>query len=135
MYETMVYWEGIEDRDTEPAVARDFARIWRAADKVVFSRTLPAAAGARTRLERTFSPATVSALKASSSRDVSIGGAELAGQAMAAGLVDECRLFLVPSLVGGGKRALPDAVRLDLELLDERRFTSGVVYVRYRVRV
>lgn len=131
MYETMVYWENAME---EPAVARDFAEIWRAADKIVYSRTLRAPASARTRIEREFDPAGVSRLKESSSRDITVGGAELAGQAMAAGLVDECHLFLGPVIVGGGKRALPEGVRSGLELLAERRFGSGVVHLHYRVR-
>jgi dihydrofolate reductase len=130
MYETMVYWETDEDDAPE---ARDYGEIWRAADKVVYSRTLEAVASERTRIERQLDPAAVRQWKDAASTDLSIGGAELAGQAMAAGLVDECQLFLCPVLVGGGKRALPDGVRAQLELLDERRFASGVVYVRYRL--
>ncbi len=131
MYETMVYWETDEDWD---AVARDFASIWRAAEKVVFSRTLQAPSSAKTRLEPNFEPEAIRVLKEASQAGLTVGGAELAGQAMAAGLVDECRLFVVPVLVGGGKHALPDKVRANLELLDERRFPGGVVYLRYRIR-
>jgi dihydrofolate reductase len=129
MYETMVYWETDED---DAPVARDYGEIWRAADKIVYSRTLQAVSSERTRIERELDAAAIRELKERSSTDLSIGGAELAGQAIAAGLVDECHLFLGPILVGGGKRALPDGARADLELLDERRFGNGVVYLRYR---
>jgi dihydrofolate reductase len=117
----------------QSAVARDFAEIWRAADKVVYSRTLQTVSSARTRIEPDFDPAAIRRLKESSARDITVGGAELAGEAMAAGLVDECNLFLGPIVVGGGKRALPDAVRAQLELVAERRFRSGVVHLRYGV--
>ncbi|KAA9153684.1 dihydrofolate reductase family protein [Amycolatopsis acidicola] len=131
MYETMVYWE---TEDGESEVGRAFAEVWRAAEKIVYSRTLRSPSSARTRIEREFDPAAVRRLKESSARDLSIGGAELARAALAAGLVDECQLFLCPVTVGGGKRALPDGVRLGLELVEERRFRGGVVYLRYRVR-
>jgi dihydrofolate reductase len=129
MYETMVYWETDDD---QAAVARDYAEIWRAAEKVVYSRTLPTVSSERTRIEREFDAAAIKRLKESARSDISIGGAELAGQAIAEGLVDECHLVLVPVLVGGGKRALPAGVHAELELLDERRFRSGVVYLHYR---
>jgi len=129
MYETMVYWE--TDDDQAP-VARDYAEIWRAAEKVVYSRTLQTVSSERTRIEREFDEAAIKRLKESSRSDITIGGAELAGQAISAGLVDECHLFLGPVLVGGGKRALPIGVHAVLELLDERRFQSGVVYLHYR---
>jgi dihydrofolate reductase len=129
MYETMVFWE--TEGDDEP-VTRDYAQIWRAAEKVVYSRTLPAVSSARTRLEREFDAAAVTRLKESARSDISIGGVELASQAIAEGLVDECHLVLVPVLVGGGKRALPAGVHADLELMDERRFRSGVVHLHYR---
>jgi dihydrofolate reductase len=132
MYETMVFWETASG-EGEPAAFRDYADVWRAADKVVYSRTLAAPASARTRVERSFGPAAVRALKAAADADLSIGGAELAGQALAAGLVDEVHLFLNPVVVGGGKRALPDGVRADLALLAERRFAGGVVHLHYRV--
>jgi dihydrofolate reductase len=129
MYETMRAWETISD----PAPhMRDFAEIWRAADKVVYSRGLDAVSTARTRREHDFDPEAVRALKATADRDISVGGPELAGQAIAAGLVDEIHLFLNPILVGGGKPALPTGVRLQLELLDQRRFGSGVVHLHYR---
>jgi dihydrofolate reductase len=124
MYETMVAWESV---DSHP-----YAEIWRAADKVVYSRTLDAVASARTRIERHFDPEAVRRLKEEG--DISIGGPELAAEAIKAGLVDEYDLFLVPWLVGGGKRALPDGVRLELELLEAHSFDSGVVYLRYRQR-
>jgi dihydrofolate reductase len=130
MYEMMVPWETMTD---ERPVMRDFAEIWRGADKIVYSRTLESASSARTRIEREFDPEAVRAVKASAERDLTVGGAELAGVALRAGVVDEVQLFLNPVVVGGGKRALPDGVRVGLELLDERRFGSGVVYLRYRV--
>jgi dihydrofolate reductase len=129
MYETMVAWETMDD---EHPVMRDFAELWRAAEKVVYSRSLEAVSSARTRLERDFDPDAVRRLKESS--QVSIGGPGLAAEAIRAGLVDEYHLFLVPMVVGGGKRALPEGVRLELELQDERRFGGGAVYLRYRQR-
>ena len=134
MYETMVYWEAA-DRLLDPSpVARDFTEIWQAADKVVFSKTLEAASSARTRIERDFEPAAIRRLKETSERDLGVGGADLAGQAIAAGLVDELQLFTVPIIVGGGKRWLPLDVRADLELLDNRRFDRGFVYQRYALK-
>jgi dihydrofolate reductase len=134
MYDTMVFWENRELLADESAVMRDYAAIWQAADKVVYSRTLESAASARTRIERAFEPEAVRAMKTAAAGDISVGGADLAGQALAAGLVDECQLLLGPIAVGGGKPALPAGVRIRLELLDERRFASGVVYLRYRTR-
>ena len=134
MYEVMRAWETMDASADEP-VTGDFAAIWRAADKVVYSRTLDAVSTQRTRLEHAFDPAAVRRLKASAGRDLSVGGAGLAAAALAAGLVDEVHLFLSPVVVGGGTRALPDGLRLDLELLDERRFAGGVVYLGYRVGV
>lgn len=133
MYETMAYWQTVDASGDEDAVARDFAEIWQAADKVVFSRTLETAPSPRTRIERAFDRAAIRELKQSSTRDITIGGAELAGEALSAGLVDECHLILCPVVVGGGKRALPDGVQLNLELVDEHHFRNGVVYLRYRV--
>jgi len=135
MYETMVFWETVPTGSDQPPAARDFAEIWRAAEKLVYSRSLGAAASARTRIEREFDPQAIRRLKETSRSDITIGGAELAGQAIAAGVVDECHLFLVPIIVGGGKRALPADVRAPLELLDERHFRSGVVHLRYAVSV
>jgi dihydrofolate reductase len=133
MYEVMSYWEAIDPLGDESQVTRDFATIWQAADKIVFSRTLEMPARTRTRLERAFDTDAVRRLKAAAAVDMSIGGPELAGQAIREGLVDECHLFLHPVLRGAGNRCLPDDVRLRLELLDERRFRSGVVYLRYRI--
>jgi dihydrofolate reductase len=133
MYETMVFWETAHTLADQSPAALDFARLWQAADKVVYSRTLETVSSARTRIERAFDPEAVRRLKASASRDLTVGGPELAAQAFRAGLVDECHLFLTPIIVGGGKRALPDGVLMRLELLDERRFVGGVVHLRYRV--
>ena len=133
MYEVMRFWETAGGADLLP-FARDYAEIWRAAEKIVYSKTLETAATARTRIESDFDPEAVRQLKATAVRDLTVGGPGLAGQALAAGLVDECHLFVAPVVVGGGTRALPDGVRLDLELLDERRFGSGMVYLRYRTR-
>ena len=135
MYETMVFWETVSTNADQPAASRDFAQIWRAAEKIVYSRTLQTLSSARTQLERDFDPATIARLKESAPRDISVGGAELAGKALTEGLVDECHLFLAPVLVGGGKRALPDDFRVELELLAERRFRSGFVHLHYAVRV
>ncbi len=131
MYEVMSVWEDPELVAGEPAPMRDYAEIWLAADKIVYSTTLEEASTARTRIEREFDPDAVRRLKESAGSDLSIGGAELAARAFEAGLIDECRLILAPVLVGGGTRALPDGVRLDLELVDERRFESGFVHLRY----
>lgn len=134
MYETMAVWE------TDPALAAqselwaEFARVWQAGDKVVYSTTLEAVSTAKTRLERTFDPASVRDMKASATSDLMVGGPNLAAHAFRAGLVDECELFVHPAVLGRGKPALPDDMRADLELVDERRFGSGVVYLRYRVR-
>jgi dihydrofolate reductase len=128
MYETMVVWETMEDGHP---VVRDYAEIWRAAEKVVYSRSLAAVSSARTRIEREFDPVEVRRLKESAGADITVGGAELAGEAIEAGLVDEYRLFVVPVLVGDGKRAFRDGSSLELERLESRRFESGVVYVRY----
>jgi dihydrofolate reductase len=132
MYETMVFWE-TASTEGEPPVFSDYAEIWRAADKIVYSRSLQAVSSARTRIERDFDRDAVDRLKQSSTADISVGGAELAAQAIGAGLVDECHLFLFPIVVGGGKPALPADVRVQLELLDERRFPSGVAHLHYRV--
>jgi dihydrofolate reductase len=133
MYETMVFWETVDTGSEQAPVMRDFAEIWRAADKVVYSRTLSEAASARTRLERAFDPDAVRELVASARSDVGIGGPELAAEALRAGLVDECQLFLAPVVVGGGRRSLPDGVFARLELLEQRRFKSGFAYLRYSV--
>jgi dihydrofolate reductase len=131
MYEVLVAWETMDTRD-EPDVIQDFAEIWRTAEKVVYSRTLEEPSSARTRIERDFDPEQVRRMKDSGDRDLSVGGPELAAQAIAAGLVDEIHLFLSPILVGGGKRALPDDGRIELELVHQRRFGNGVVHLHYR---
>jgi dihydrofolate reductase len=133
MYEVMVFWETAGGAD-QPPFARDYAEIWRAADKVVYSRTLRSVSSARTRIERDFDADAVRRLKETAERDLTVGGPGLAGQALEAGIVDELQLFLAPVVVGGGIRALPDDARLGLELLEERRFGSGVVYLCYRAR-
>ena len=130
MYDVLVAWETIDDEQPE---MRDFAEIWRSADKVVYSRTLAEPSSARTRIEREFDPGAVRRIKDGAERDLTVGGPDLAAQALRAGLVDEIQLFLSPIVVGGGNAALPGDVRVPLELLDERRFGNGVVYLRYRV--
>ncbi len=134
MYEVMVYWETAHTLADPPSVVADFTRLWQSADKVVYSTTLDTVSSARTRIERAFDPDAVRGLKARADRDLTVGGPHLAAQAIRAGLVDEYQLFLTPTAVGGGTPALPDQVRLPLELLDERRFRSGVVHLRYRTR-
>jgi dihydrofolate reductase len=131
MYEVMAAWEDL-DTAAEPSPVREFADIWRAADKVVFSTTLETVSTARTRIERTFDPQAVRRLRDTAERDLAVAGPNLATQAFRAGLVNECHLYLAPIVVGGGKRSLPDDVRIGLELLDERRFGSGMVFLRYR---
>ncbi|MEP6813675.1 MAG: dihydrofolate reductase family protein [Actinomycetota bacterium] len=131
MYGVMAAWETMQTVD-EPPVMKDYAEIWQAADKIVFSATLDAVSSARTRIERNFDAAVVRQLKARSDSDLSVGGPGLAAQAIEAGLVDEYHLFLAPVVVGGGTQSLPDGVRLSLELLDERRFGSGFVHLHYR---
>jgi dihydrofolate reductase len=132
MYEVMAFWETAHKLGDEPAVILDYAGIWQAADKIVYSRTLQETSTARTRLEREFDPDAVRRMKAQARTDISIGGPQLAAQAIRAGLVDAYHLFINPVLVGGGNRALPDGVHAQLELIDEHRFESGVVYLHYR---
>jgi dihydrofolate reductase len=133
LYDMMAVWE------TDPALAAqselraDFANVWQAADKVVYSTTLDAVSTAKTRLEHNFDPASVRDMKASATSDLTVGGAHLAAQALKAGLVDECHLFIRPILVGGGKPALPSDTHSELELLDDRRLSKGVAYLRYRI--
>jgi dihydrofolate reductase len=134
MYDVMAVWETMPDGPDEPPAIRDYAAIWRAADKVVFSRTVDGPRTARTRIERAFDPAAVRAMEDAAAADLSIGGPELAAEALRAGLVDEVHLFLSPVVVGGGNPALPSGLRVALELLDERRFANGVIYVAYAVR-
>jgi dihydrofolate reductase len=129
LYEVMLAWETITD---EQQFIKEYAEIWRAADKIVFSKTLETVSSERTRIERSFDPETIREMMAAADRDVSVGGPTLAAHAIRAGLVDEIGLFLTPIVVGGGTRALPNDARLPLELLDERRFGSGMVYLRYR---
>jgi len=136
MYEVMGVWDTmpVAAPGAVPTVEEDFAALWQGADKVVYSRRLDAVPTARTRLEREFDADDVRKLVADADRDVSVGGPKLAASAFAAGLVDEVHLFLGPIIVGGGKPALPDRVRLELVLADERRFENGVVFLRYQVR-
>ncbi len=133
MYEVMVAWETLDLADQPPFI-RDFAEIWQAADKVVYSTTLATASSARTRIERDFDPEEVREMKASADADISVGGPDLAAHAFGAGLVDECHLFLAPAVVGGGTRCSPTG-SVQLELLDERRFGNGMVHFRYRLPV
>jgi dihydrofolate reductase len=134
IYETMVGWETDPTLADRSPLMRDFAEIWRAADKIVYSRTLERVTSARTRIERDFDPEAVRQMKALAGRDLIVGGPDLAAHAIRAGLVDEWHLFVTPIVVGGGKRSLPDNVRVKLELLDERRFEGGVVYLHYRTQ-
>jgi dihydrofolate reductase len=134
MYETMMVWETDPNLAAESPSMRDFAEVWQTANKIVYSRTLETIATRKTQLERTFDPEAIRQLKAAGEQDILIGGPEIAAHAFRAGLIDECHLFLIPILVGGGKSALPDDVRLELELLAERRFRNGIVYLRYRTR-
>ncbi|MDQ3916157.1 MAG: dihydrofolate reductase family protein [Actinomycetota bacterium] len=134
LYDVMVYWETAPTAGHEPAFLLDYARVWQAADKVVFSKTLEKVSSARTRIERDFDPEAIRQMKATAPNDISVGGPTLAGQAISAGLVDELHLFVTPVVVGGGTQWLPRDVRVDLELLDIRRLGSGVVHLHYRVR-
>jgi dihydrofolate reductase len=134
MYEVMRAWETMDTGADQRPVMRDFAQMWQAADKIVYSTTLEKVSTARTRIERVFDPDAVRQLKATADRDLIVGGPGLAGQAFRAGLVDECHLYLAPIAVGGGNQSLPDNVRLKLDLLDERRFGNGMVFLRYRTR-
>ena len=133
MYQVMSYWETASTDADRPAVERDFAAIWQAADKIVYSRSLETVSSTRTTIERDFDPAAVRHMKEATDRDISVGGPELAAVAFRAGLVDECHLFLTPIVVGAGHRALPADVVVPLELLDERRFAGGVVHLHYLV--
>jgi dihydrofolate reductase len=134
LYETMAVWETDDWLADAPPHVRDYARIWRGADKVVYSTTLESVSTARTRLERSFDPAAVRQLVDEADREVGVGGPTLAAAALRAGLVDECSVFVVPVVVGGGSPWLPAGLRLDLDLVEERRFTGGVVLLRYRTR-
>jgi dihydrofolate reductase len=132
MYEVMVSWETLPTTANQSPVERDFAELWQAADKIVYSTTLESVSSARTRIERAFDPEVVRQWKATAVRDITVSGPDLAAQAIKAGLVDECHLFFTPIVVGGGKQALPNNVRLKLELLDEHRFGNGVMHLHYR---
>jgi dihydrofolate reductase len=132
MYEVMVYWDNPDAFAGESSVIQDYAAIWQAADKVVYSRTLDTVSSAKTRIERDFDPEAIRQMKASAVADISVGGPDLAAQALEAGLVDELHLFVNPVVVGGGTKSLPDDVRLQLELLGEHRFANGVVHLHYR---
>ena len=134
MYETMVGWESVHTLADQPPFMRDFAQIWQAADKIVYSKTLEAVSSARTRIERDFDPEAIRQMKARAGRSIIVGGPELAAQAIKAGLVDEWHLFVAPIVVGGGKQSLPNNIRLKLELLDERRFDNGMVHLHYRTK-
>jgi riboflavin biosynthesis pyrimidine reductase len=134
MYEVMLGWETARTRADQPPVMGDFAEIWQAADKIVYSKTLQTVSSARTRLERDFDPEAVRQMKARAGRDMTVGGPHLAAQAFRSGLVEECHLFVAPVVVGGGKQSLPDNVRLNFQLLDERRFGNGMIYLSYRTR-
>jgi dihydrofolate reductase len=134
MYEVLAYWDDPPSLAEQPSFVQEFAEIWQAADKVVYSRTLETARTARTRIERDFDPEAIRRLKAQSDRDVTIGGPELAAQAIRAGLVDDYQMFVVPVVVGAGKQSLPRDGRIELELLDERRFGNGTVFLHYRTR-
>jgi dihydrofolate reductase len=134
MYETMVFWETAQTLPDQPSYVRDYTEIWQAADKVVYSTTLDTVSSAKTKLERALDPGAVGQMKERADRDISVGGPGLAGQAIGAGLVDELHLILAPVVVGGGTRCLPADVRVEVELLDERRFDNGMVHVHYRTR-
>ncbi|WP_299957260.1 dihydrofolate reductase family protein [uncultured Modestobacter sp.] len=134
MYETMVFWETAHDLPDAPPHVVQYARDWQAAEKVVYSTTLESVSSERTRIERTFDPAAVRRLKAEATADLTVDGPTLAAQAIAAGLVDEYHLFLTTSVVGGGTRFFPDGVRLDLELVGQRAFDSGLLHLHYRTR-
>jgi dihydrofolate reductase len=132
MYEVMVAWEDPDTFADQPPVIREYAELWQAADKIVYSKTLAAVSSSRTRIERDFDTEAIREMKSRAARDLSVGGPELAAQAIEAGLVDELHLFLSPIVVGGGTPSLPDGMRLELELLSERRFGNGVVQLHYR---
>jgi dihydrofolate reductase len=134
MYETLMVWETDPNLAADSPLTQDFAEIWQAADKIVYSKTLAAVSTRKTQIERNFDPEAIQQLKRTAQHDILIGGPELAAHAFRAGLIDECHLFLTPIILGGGKPSLPDNVRLELELLEERRFGNGMVFLRYRVR-
>ena len=135
LYETMAVWETDPSLAAQSELMADFAAVWQAADKVVYSTTLDAVSTGKSRLERNFDPDSVRKMKGTASRDLMVGGANIAAQAFGAGLIDECHLFICPAIVGRGKPSLPGELRAKLELLDERRFDNGVVYVRHRILI
>ena len=134
MYETMMVWETDPNLAADFPIMRDFAQIWQTANKIVYSRTLGTVSTRKTQLERNFDPEAIRRMKEAVKQDILIGGPELAAHAFRSGFIDECHLFLTPIILGGGKQSLPEDVRLELELLEERRFGSGVVFLRYRTR-
>ena len=134
MYEVMAYWESAHTIAGQPPFVTEFAELWQAADKIVYSKTLTEVTSARTRIEREFDPEAVRRLKATAERDITVGGPHIAAQAFKHGLVDECHVFIAPAIVGGGTRSLPDGVRAGLELLDQCRFDNGVVHLHYRTK-
>ncbi len=134
MYEIMMVWETDPNLAADSPLTQDFAQIWQAADKIVYSKTLASASTRKTKIERNFDPEAIKQLKKTVQHDISIGGPELAAHAFRSGLIDECHLFLTPIVVGGGKPSLPENVGLELELLEERRFGNGVGFLRYRTR-
>ena len=134
MYEVMVVWETMHALPDQPGYILEYSEIWRDTDKIVYSKTLEGASSSRTRIEREFDPEAIRQMKMQAERDISVAGPELAAQALAAGLVDEIHRFVSPVVVGGGNQSLPDDLRLNLELLDENRFTGGMVHLRYAIR-
>jgi dihydrofolate reductase len=134
MYEVMRYWETASTANGEESAEQEFAKVWQQADKIIYSRSINDVSTASTRLEREFDPEAIRQMKAAATRDIAVSGPTLAAEALRHGLVDECHLFLSPIVVGGGRPALPDNVWLQLELLDERRFGNGVVYLHYRIK-
>jgi dihydrofolate reductase len=132
MYEAMVYWESASIADQPPWIV-DFTTLWRAAEKVVFSKTLASVSSGRTVLERDFNVEAIRRMKAEATGDLTVGGADLAAQAMVAGLVDECHLFFWPVVLGGGKRSLPVDARFELALLNEERTGGGITHLHYRI--
>lgn len=134
MYEIMMVWETDPGFAADSPLTQDFAQVWQSADKIVYSKTLAVASTRKTQIERNFNPEAIQQLKNTAQQDISIGGPGLAAHAFRSGLIDECHLFLTPVIVGGGKPALPDNVRLGLQLMEERRFGNGMVYLHYRTR-
>jgi dihydrofolate reductase len=134
MYETMMFWETVPNLADEHPLMREFAEIWQAADKIVYSKTLETVATRKTQIERNFDPNAIRELKAAAKNDILIGGPNLAAQAFKSGLIDEIHLFLTPIIVGGGKQSLPNNIRIELVLLEERRFGNGMVYLRYQTK-